>query len=343
VRRGSQVRAVAAIAALAMVTSCAKGGAADDAEPVTFDTPTPSASTSASAPPAAPVDPATVLPLTGAAGKDPAIRTRSALAAVLRFSPTGSPALGLDRADIVYQQPGKGSESRLVALYHSQDAAKVGPIGTTQPSDVALLSLVRPVYVHAGGADRFLRQLAGSGLAQLTPGSAGSAFTSVSGSFYGTTTTLRKVAPAGAGRPLQLLAYGDPGQPLAEASVTKISSVTVTVPGKPAQVWKRDAAGGWVQSGAGAPRVRVANLLIPQTVYRDLRADKAGTFVAEVNVFGKGPLSAVSGDQLVKGTWSRATKKSSANYADSSGVPLRLAPGVTWVLMAPAGTTVAGT
>jgi hypothetical protein len=282
-----------------------------------------------------------MLPLTGTSGTDPAVRARPVLATVLRFTSGSVPVLGLDRADIVYQQPGKGSESRLVALHHASDTGKIGPIGKTQPSDAALLALLRPVYVYNGGADRFVNQLAGAALVQLTPARAGTAFSTSAASVYASTAALRKAAPAGAGRPLRLLTYGDPGQPFAEASVTKVSSVTVAVPGKPAQLWTRTPA-GWVQSGAGAPKVTVANLVVAQTVYRDLRSDKAGTLVAEANVFGTGPLTAASGDQLAKGSWSRPVKNATFNYADSSGVPLRFAPGRTWVLMAPAGTTVVG-
>lgn len=314
---------------LLLVTAC--GPAPDDAEPVTFDSATPSASTS-STPPAA-IDPATALPLTGTAGKD---LTRPVVATVLRHAQGSVPVLGADAADIVFQQPGKGAQSRLVALYQSSDAAKAGPIGTPQPSDAALLALLRPAYAYSGGSERFVSQL--TGLVQITPGRPG--FASISGHTYASTATLRTAA-AGAGRPLRLLTYGDPGQPVAEGPSTAVKSVTVTIPGLPAQVWTRGAA-GWAQSGAGAPKVTVANLIVAATRYRDLRSDKGGTLVAEPNVFGTGSVTVVSGDMLAKGAWSRPTKNATFAYADQTGVPMRFAPGRTWILMAPPGTTVTG-
>lgn len=335
-------RMVALVAvALALAAGCADKSPSTTAEPVTFGSSSPSASGTASAPPTGPpVDPRTILPLAGTVGKDPATRARPAVATVLRFAPGGAPVLGLDAADLVYQQPGKGSGSRLVALYHSADAGRVGPIGGTQPADVLLLSVIKPIYVHGGGADRLTSKLTGSGLSQVGPDRAGAGFSTVAGGLYGATATLRKAAPAGARTPAQPLVYGEPGQPISEAQTASVRSVRVSVPGQPPQVWTRDATGGWVQSGAGAPRLRVANLVIVETRYRDLRSDKAGTLVAEPSVLGKGRVTAVSGNRLVKGAWARPTRTSVANYADAEGVPLRLAPGRTWVLMAPPGTTV---
>ncbi len=327
-------RLAGALAVVLLAAGCA-GGSGDAPEPVLYDTPSPTVTPSPSATSAAAPDLATLFPLTGTGATNPATRTRPVVAAVVRFGP-GAATVGLDGADIVYQEPARGAESRLVALYQSQDAARIGPIGNTQPSDAGLLSLVKPIYAYGGGADRLVTRLAGTGLVQVTPAKAAGAFPGG----YTSTTGLRQIAGARAGRPLQLLLYGDPGQPLAGGSPAKVSSVTVTVPGQPAQVWTRDATGGWVQSGAGAPRIRVANLLIPQTVYRELRSDKAGNTVREANVFGKGSLTAISGDLLVKGTWVRPGPDATTNYIDTTGVPLRLAAGRTWVLLAPAGTSV---
>jgi len=332
------------VAVLAIVLTAACGGASEEpAEPVTFDAPSATATPSAS-PALVATDPATLLPLTGASTADAALRTRPVVATVVRFGPGAAP-VGLGGADIVYQEPGRGAESRLVVLYHSQDAARVGPIGATQPSDAGLLGLLKPAYAHSGGADRLVTRLNGTGLVQLSPARSAGVFSTANSGFHTATATLRKRAGAGTGRPLQLLVYGEVGQPLAPATgtPTTVRSLTVTVPGQPAQVWTRDAAGGWVQSGAGAPRVRVANLLIQQTVYRELRSDKAGNTVREANVFGKGPVTAISGEQLVQGGWTRPGANATANYADTAGVPLRLAPGATWILLAPAGTAVVPT
>jgi hypothetical protein len=328
-----RAEALLALAALTLVTAC---GDRTGPAGVAPGTQSPSQSPSAAA-----AETGVPLPLTGAPGKDPQAFSRPVLAAVLRFTP-GRPVIGADAADIVYHEPGKGAEHRLIALFHSRDPAKLGPFGNTQPSDALLLRLLKPVYAHAGGAERLTSRLTGANLVQVSPAQSGAAFSNVGGSLYAAPATLRKVAGPRAGRPLQLLSYGEPEQPLVERPAATVTSVTVSVPGKPSQIWIYDA-NGWVQTGAGAPRVRVANLLIPQAVYRDLRADKAGTLVAEPSMYGTGQLTAVSGDQLAKGVWRRPTDKSPFTYTDSAGVPLRLAPGRTWILLAPAGTTVAGT
>jgi hypothetical protein len=332
----------AALAAVLMATACADSGG-PTADPVIFDSATPSATPSVSEPPTdEPIDPRTVLPLAGSVGGDAALRARPAVATVVRFVPGGAPPLGLGTADLVYQEPARRPGSRLIVLHHSQDSPRVGPIGDTQPADGLLLSLVRPVYVFGGGTERLRTALAKYGLAEVTTGRAGAGFTTAAGGRYAPTAALRAATPPGAGTPVRLLTYGEPGQPVSENPSTTVRTVTITVPGQPAQVWNRDASGGWAQTGPGGPRITVKNLLVAQTVYRDLRTDKAGTLVAEPNLLGGGPLTAVSGDKLVKGSWKRATSKSVATYADGDGVPLRLSPGRSWIVLAPAGTIAVG-
>ena len=129
---------------------------------------------------------------------------------------------------------------------------------------------------------------------------------------------------------------------MSTAATARVAEVTARIPGQATQVWTRGADGSWSQTAPRAPRVRVANLLLSSTVYRELQADKAGTTVLNASVVGRGALTAVSGDRLVKGRWNRPSRNAVATYLDSSGVPLRLRPGATWIVMAPPGTTVVG-
>src|SRR5215207_3439620 len=180
-----RAEALLALAALTLVTACGdRTGPAGVAPATSSPTQSPSAALAETGMP---------LPLTGVPGKDPQAFSRPVLAAVLRFTP-GRPVVGADAADIVYDEPGKGADHRLVALFHSRDPATLGPLGNTQPSDTQLLRLLKPVYAHAGGAERLTARLVGANLVPVSPPQSAAAFRNVGGSFYAAPATLRRAA-----------------------------------------------------------------------------------------------------------------------------------------------------
>src|SRR5205807_7864396 len=104
--------ALAAIAAL-VATACSKKNTAKV-----------SASASAGASAAA-VPP--VCPLTGAPAPGGSIPQRPAFAVKMPNDPTGRPQTGLDKTDIVYEEPVEGGITRLIAIYQCADADRIEP------------------------------------------------------------------------------------------------------------------------------------------------------------------------------------------------------------------------
>jgi hypothetical protein len=58
---------------------------------------------------------------------------------------------------------------------------------------------------------------------------------------------------------------------------------------------------------------------------------------------GKGTAWVLSGNAIVKGTWSRSSLTATTDFKDGKGKLIKLAPGRTWIELAPAGTHVAVT
>ena len=70
------------------------------------------------------------------------------------------PQYGLNAADVVFEEIVEGGLTRLAALYHSNEAALVGPIRSVRTSDFNLLqNLNRPLFANSGGNEDVLRLL----------------------------------------------------------------------------------------------------------------------------------------------------------------------------------------
>ena len=99
--------------------------------------------------------PSTPCPLTGETlpgDKEPP--DRPVLAVKVENTPDAQPLAGLEGADIVYEEVVEGGITRFVALFHCDDANRVGPVRSIRTTDVSVLApLDTPLFGFAGGSN----------------------------------------------------------------------------------------------------------------------------------------------------------------------------------------------
>src|SRR5699024_1777127 len=91
-------------------------------------------------------------PLTGRPAEDAGDALgRAAVSVKIENSPAARPQVGLQRADIVWEQLVEGGMTRLVATYHSDVPEDVGPIRSIRPMDAAIAGPAGGVLAFSGG------------------------------------------------------------------------------------------------------------------------------------------------------------------------------------------------
>lgn len=75
-----------------------------------------------------------------------------------------NPQLGLDRADIVVEEPVEGGVTRLAVLIHSDIGGTAGPVRSVRSSDIGIVLPVDAVLVASGGAPEALADLEAAGI-----------------------------------------------------------------------------------------------------------------------------------------------------------------------------------
>ena len=111
----------------------------------------PASTTTTTAPPPGPACPLTGTPSSGS------VPQRPALAVKVDNYPDARPQSGLDKADIVFEEPVEGGITRYVAVFQCQQPTLVGPIRSARFPDVAILDeLSKPIFVHVGGINPIL-------------------------------------------------------------------------------------------------------------------------------------------------------------------------------------------
>jgi len=270
-------------------------------------------------------------PLSGNDSTD-AVVARRAVAVPVRVG-TGSPApAGLAEADILYQEYAESSSLRFIAVYQSHDVPRIGPVTEIRPADVKTLTALGTVVGYGGGPTGFVTQLTNSKLPAVTQPNNG----------YTSTATLYKAAPAGPAPP-SIFQYAEPGEPLGDG-VKPVTRLSVTAPGRSAQVWQYDEASRTWRGQLGGVTVAVSSVIVLMMEYKTLEVRNPSPHnVPSASVIGEGTAVAVSGSQGVTGKWVKPGLKLVSHVVDGLGFQMRLRPGTTWVVYAPLGSTVSTT
>ena len=295
--------------------------------------------------------PATPCPLTGETldgDKEPP--ARPVLAVKVENTPDAQPLAGLQGADIVYEEVVEGGITRFVALYHCDEANRIGPVRSIRTTDPDILAPFseHPLLAFSGGSKGVRNVVDDAGMTTMDESSALKAFTRdearVAPHNLFTSTkplwvkgkSLAKNEPM----PASPFLFGDD----VPTPSKKARSATVVFSGLATAEW-RWAKGQWVRYLDGTPMlldsggpITADNVVIQvvKTTESDFQ-DVAGYPSPEVNLLGKGKAWVLRDGKLIVGRWERSDVGEFTTFVSKSGEEIELKPGTTFVELAPVG------
>ena len=312
------------------------------------------------APPPGPTE-----PLTGEPLEDPSIMNRPALAVKIGTSSVGRPQTGIDQADVIIEARVEGI-TRLMAVFHSQQAIPLGPVRSARSSDPNILAnFGQPIFGHSGANPGVLREISqgqSSGkLYELRWDNLPDDYWRVADrvppwNLYTTTSAIWNAAPSRLEAPEPLFEYRQPGESL-PSSAQPVPGVEIRYLsgsgglGLLAQfAWDEELA-GWArwQDGTahmvmprhpdGTPNrdadpVQVAptNVVVLQTRYTGSSSDPRSPEAITVDANGGVALVFTDG-HLIRGQWTRSSAAQPWQVTDGDGNPVRLTPGQTFIAL----------
>ena len=294
---------------------------------------------------------APLCPLTGTPAPGGAIPQRPALAFKVDNYPAARPQSGLDKADIVFEEPVEGLITRLVPVFQCQGADSVGDVRSARAVDLQILSqLSNPILVHAGGIDPVISML------QSGPLTDDNLFTHPSLEIHNP----NRVAPY-ATYSSTSLAWGlnsgntTPPAPIftyastAPAGGTPIGSINIPFSPSNNATWTwNSAANLWTLSYSGTPATVAGGtqLAFPNVVVLRVSIsygpwmEQPGSPEVQSQLTGSGALMVLRNGQAISGTWQRPSLTSPAQLLAGNGSVIPLTPGPTWVEIVPTVTNV---
>ena len=319
--------------------ACSGGGDDDGAAEETTST---EGTTTTTAPPP-------TAPLTGLPVGDPAILGRPAvIVKVDNVEPKARPQAGIGQADVVYEERVEGSVTRLLAVFHSEDAAPVGPVRSARTSDIGIFSpLGRPYFAWSGANPTFAQRIRSANVVDVGYDAQTGQYRrdrgrpAPSNLMLGSTADLRGIPADGQTPPPGLFTYRAPDQQpagLQPASGVRVTYGSLAGSAPVDYVWNGQ---GWARSQNGSPHVDAggaqiapANVIIQFVDYRGSDvSDQFGTPIPEAQLVGEGEAWILTAGGLITGRWVKPALDNVTSYLDAAGQPIPLTPGKTWVAL----------
>jgi hypothetical protein len=292
----------------------------------------------------APIEPC---PLTGEplpGDKQPP--ARPVLAVKVENSPDSRPQAGLERADIVYEEPVEGGVTRFIALFQCRDSGRIGPVRSARMTDPSVLvQYGSPLLGYAGGVTPVERAIEEAGLIDLSYEIAVDQFTRDESrvaphNLYTTTKGLYRFAKSKQDRPAQVFAYDSEisgkSRPARRIHLLFSSSFADVY-------WNWDQAeGAWLRSHGTEPhmleggRVGATNIVVMHVKVTDSNiVDVTGAPSPDVEVVGQGKAWVFRNGRMISGRWERPSESDVTRFVTAAGEEIALAPGTTWVELVP--------
>jgi hypothetical protein len=326
----------------------ALAGGGDDEPPPTTTTTT--ASTTTTAPPV--TVPAAVAPLTGLP-TDPAVMGRTALVVKIdNVDPKARPQIGLNEADVVFEERVEGSVTRLLAVFHSTDASPVGPVRSARTSDLGVLAMLhRPFFAWSGANNFFAARVREANLKDVGYDAASGFYYRAGDRSAPSNLMLKSTAEVmsqpndGSSPPPALFTYRAPDQQLAHLKPLGAVRVTYGTSAGSAPVEYRWDGAGWARFQKGTPHVDAngvqfapPNVIIQFTNYVSSGVnDQFGKPIPEAQFVGEGEAWVLTNGGVVGARWQKPSLDAVTTYTDADGNPIGLTPGKTWVAVVEPG------
>ncbi len=249
--------------------------------------------------------------------------------------------IGIDQADIVFEERIEASATRFAAVFHSSLPANVGPVRSGRTTDIQITqNLNRPVVGYSGsnaGVAAQIKFAADNGLLVPYVNTDSAPFArdgrySAPDNLFVDPTSLG--ACGGGGNPTSIFTYGAASSTTAQAA----SSVSLQARSPYRFDWN---GSGWTRSQdgyahttrTGAP-ISPTNVVVLFVPYVQSVIDAASV---DAQTIGSGSAWIFRDGTVTQGSWNRAKGHEPYTLTDGNGTATTLAPGQTWVVLAPAG------
>jgi len=294
--------------------------------------------------------PPQLCPLTGLPAPGGTVPKRPAMAVKVDNYPAARPQSGLDKADIVYEEPVEGGITRYAAVFQCQNVALIGPVRSARNVDIGILGQFgSPLLAHVGGINPVIANIDASPIVNVDIGASNSLMIHPAGkeppdSDYTSTAIVYGTHPTMTTPPQPVFTYSS----TVPAGGSPVSTVNIDFSGTSNVTWKwsptsktflRYYNGTTPDLLADGVQDAAANVVVQyvQISYGPWLENSEGGLEVQSDLYPNASGTAVvyRNGVAIQGTWHRTTLGSPTQFVNADGVAISMQPGQTWVELVP--------
>ncbi len=251
------------------------------------------------------------------------------------------PMLGLNQADIVFEELVEGGITRYVSIWQSNVPEVVGPVRSVRPMDPDIVSSFGGIVAYSGwGPQEVRNMILDTGLVNITEND--TTMFRLDDRFAPYNLALRAqqaiAENPGLAAPQQQFAYADsPALSSAGRDGTPTTTIATVFSNASDNSWTYDAASSkYLRSQWGGPELDEAgnqlgatNVVVMRVQIEDFMS------LPKTVMISSGEVWVSTGGKTIHGTWSKDAATSPIRLTDDYGMTIRLASGNTWIEMPP--------
>ena len=268
------------------------------------------------------------------------------LMAKIDNSPEARPQVGLNEADIVFEELVEGGLSRYLVVWHSVIPTEIGPIRSIRPMDPDIALPFSGAITYSGGQQRFVQMMIDTGLENVIHGQSGTedyiyrSETMIAPhdvivrakDLIASLSDLAPPAPA-----FEFAGEGVTPTALAQGKAAKRLITSFSAYNSPS--WEFDPESGVygrLQAG-GEPDVDESQKQLTARNVVVQMVDESGEYgyVPHALVVGEGVAWISTGGKTVEATWTKTLPDAMTVFTLANGEIVTLAPGRTWIELVP--------
>ena len=299
---------------------------------------------------------ASTCPLSGLPAPSGGVPERPAMAVKVDNYPSARPQSGLDKADVVFEEPVEGNITRYAAIFQCNNASVIGPVRSARNIDVGILGqLGNPLLAHVGGIDPVTHNIETSPIVNVEINNNESLMFHPAGKVppdadYTSTDLISRTHPSMTIAPHPLFSYSNTppaGSAVSTVNIDYSNMSNVTWKYNPSlNVFQRFYYGTTPDLLEDGTQNAAANVVVQyvQITHGPWVEDRNGSLEVQADLYPNASGTAVvyRNGVAVPATWHRSTLGSPTQFDDNSGKPIPMQPGQTWVEIVP-NTTLATT
>jgi len=272
------------------------------------------------------------------------------LAVKIDNTSAGRPQVGIAAADLVFEELVEGGVTRYLAVFHTAIPDEVGPVRSGRPQDSDLVASIGGVFVFSGVGNSNVREIIrGSGATLVEHDTSGG---TPDGAFFFRSD--RKPAPlnlhieaanllesySSLPSPVQQFQFtSDPASASAVLAGVPVTNLSAVFSAGVESIWEWDASSGTYlkfllngspDNDANGQQISATNVIIMSPNYIDVEG------LPSAQIGGNSDQAYIAtGGYILAGRFTSTDAKSPLQFTDLDGNPVALAPGKTFVLLAP--------